>query len=240
VQIPTDKALTRVRCSANGVQFWSTVYLGLEADEQKKLAMGTIQHEDMDDDEDERRMQQARVRGDARRNALSLDNPTIRMIQELQKDAALLSVEGYKKMQANDFSCVAIFTEALQKLETAVSKIEEMGGDSLVSTQVDTVQLHEQISYRLQQATRAQSSHSELRKIDREEREINPTGAIDLRGREGQKSLAHRALSMGTKSVVQGVVRVSNPTLYSDFDPAQGLLAKPPKLRIHQTVDALE
>jgi hypothetical protein len=170
----------------------------------------------------------------------------VRTIQELQRDASLLSSEGHKKMQANDFSCVSIYREALQKIETALIKVEEMAGQDtdlaevLVATQVETVKLQEQLSVRLQQAMRAKTSFSELRKVDQTERATNPTGAVDLRGREKDPALAHRALSIGSTSVVQGVVRVSNPTLYSDFDPALGLLTKPPKLRMHQVVDALE
>lgn len=136
--------------------------------------------------------------------------------------------------------------QALQKIDSALIKIEEMAGQDsdlstvLVSTQVETMELQNQLRARLEQATRAQNSFLELRKVDQMERETHPTGAIDLRGREKDPALAHRSLSMGSTCVVQGVVRVSNPFLYNDFDPALGLLTKPPKLQMHQTVDALE
>lgn len=267
----TDKALTRVRCTVNGIEFWSTVYLGLETGEHN-LEIDHHEDDGLDDNEDERRMDQ--VRKTARRSGLSLDHETVRSIQELQRDASLLSSEGHKKMQANDFSCIGVFREALQKIDSALIKIEEMAVDShlsevIVATQVETVKLQELLNDRLQQAMRAKNSFSELRKADQTERERHPTGAIDLRGRERDPALAHRVLSMGNTSLVQGVVRfptkksqpsafrtcescftiaahlssqvrVPNPTLYSDFDPALGVLTKPPKLRIHQTVDALE
>ena len=274
LSILAEKALTRVRCAVNGVEFWSTVYLGFDEDE-RNLEINTLGDDDqMDDEEDERRMES---RKRSRRKALSLDNPTVhlytaaedsclpaatyfgyhtkltqcvdtqvREIQELQRDASLLSSEGHKMLQANDFSCVSIFQEALQKIDTALIKIEEMAGQNsdlaevLVATQVDTVKLQEQLNARLQQAMQAKCSFSELSKLDRTERERNPTGAVDLRGREKDPALAHRSLSMGSTSIVQGVVRVSNPTLYLDFDPALGLLTKMPKLRMHQVVDALE
>ena len=170
----------------------------------------------------------------------------IRAIQELQRDASALSSEGYKKMQTNDFSCVSIFREALQKIDTALIRIEEMAGkdadlaEVLVATQVETVKLQAQLNDRLQQAIQAKNSFLELMKVDQTDRARNPTGAVDLRGREKDPALAHRALSMGSTSVVQGVVRVSNPTLYLDFDPALGMLRKPPKLQMHQVVDVLE
>ena len=143
-------------------------------------------------------------------------------------------------MQVNDFTCIVNFQDALQKLVTAQSMVSALGGDQLVSTQVDSVRLNEQVKHRLQQALRAHSLHQELNKFDREEREHHPTGAIDLRGKEGVKGLEHRALSLGGKSIVTGWTRVESPTLYRDFDPALGHVAKPPRLRLHQTVDVLE
>lgn len=173
----------------------------------------------------------------------------MREIQQVQRDVALLSVDGDKKMEAHDHAAaISSFKEALEKLETALVKLDaEMDGqesdlfqNSLMATQVETVKLHAQLKSRLERATQAHNSYSDLRKIDRVERQANPTGAIDLRGREKDPALAHRALTVGNKSIVQGVVRVSHPTLYKDFDPAQGFLQKPPKLRMNQTVDALE
>lgn len=234
----TDKALTRVKCAVNGISFWSTVYLGLGADERLSKGSVVTEPEEIDDDEDRRR--QERASKGPRRHGLSLDNPTILLIQELHKDASSLSEEGYKKMQVNDFTCIVNFQDAKQKLGTAESMVSALGGDQLVRTQVDSVQLGLQVEHRLQQALRAHRQHQELSKFDREERESHPTGAIDLRGKEGVKGLAHRALSLGGKSIVQGVVRVESPTLYRDFDPALGRVAKPPRLRLHQTVDVLE
>lgn len=74
MRVPADKALIRVRCIVNGVQFWSTVYSGLEAGEHNH-EMDGLEHDDMDDDEDERR--RIRSRRDTRRKGLSLDNPTV-------------------------------------------------------------------------------------------------------------------------------------------------------------------
>ena len=170
----------------------------------------------------------------------------VRAIQDLERDASALASEGRKKMQANDFSCIGDFQKALQKIDVALAKIEQPGGrasgrdETLVATQLETVKLQKQLNAMLWQAERAKASFSELKKVDQTEREKNPTGAVDLRGRENDPALAHRALTMGNKSVVQGVVRVENPTLYNDFDPALGVLVKPPKLQMHQTVDVLE
>lgn len=72
----TDKALTRVRCAVNGVEFWSTAYLGLEEDERNLEIQTLGEDEQMDDAEDERRMES---RKRTRRKALSLDNPTVHL-----------------------------------------------------------------------------------------------------------------------------------------------------------------
>ena len=83
-----------------------------------------------------------------------------------------------------------LFTQALQKIDTALVKIEEMAGQDsslseiIVATQVETVKLQAQLNDRLQQAICAKTSFEELRKVDQTEREKNPTGVIDLRGRE--------------------------------------------------------
>ena len=182
----------------------------------------------------------------ASRSLIPCNAIQVRAIQDLQRDASVLASEGQKKMQANDFSCILVFQKALQKIDVALAKIEQPGGqasgrdETRVATQLEIVKLQKQLNTMIRQAVRAKASFSELRKVDQTEREKNPTGAVDLRGRENDPALAHRALTMGNKSVVQGVVRVENPTMYNDFDPALGVLVKPPKCQMHQMVDALE
>lgn len=74
------------------------MYLGLGGDEGLSKGLVASEPEDIDDEEDRRR--QERASKGSRRHALSLDNPTILLIQELHKDAGqhLSSIRRNQKM----------------------------------------------------------------------------------------------------------------------------------------------
>ena len=62
----------------NGVEFWSTVYLGLDVDAAtRSLLTDNLGEVELDDEEHERRMSVAQKR--TRRKGLSLDNPTVKI-----------------------------------------------------------------------------------------------------------------------------------------------------------------
>ena len=297
----TDTALTRVMCSAAGVNFWATCWRGLELPEEDNPELpNSGGGHTLGDDEDERRRIVAQrnrrrvrmagssssgtiaaslrqpcpdrsrpswcriahrrctsicpwfrvyivplfslIQGGARyaQGGVSLNDSTVEQIHKWLQLAKQGAEQGHKKMLTNDYTCIPIFRQSLDHLGNATAQMMELGGlgESLVDE--DTGGLQDKLTRWLQQAEHAVNSQSALSKLDREEYQANPSGVVDLRGKENVKALAHRALTTAAKSIVQGVVRVENPTLYADFDPALGTVLKPPRLQMHQTVDALE